>query len=171
MAKLDLKLGQDFKEEYTNIKHNEDNYKFWREHRKNWNQTFFMVPSEILSYVSAIKSKAMSLYLYYSFRARNDTGKSWASVERAAEDLSISTKSVNNWNKELQMLGLIARVSENKSSKTTYLLPISDFYYFEKSVSPETYIEYSNNEIDGDLIGVFHLFQWRKKEGKEYTKP
>lgn len=171
MVKIDLKLGRSTKEEYTEIKHTENNYKFWREHRKNWNQTFFMVPSEVLSYVSSIKSRAMSLYLYYSYRAGNNTGKSWASVERAAEELAISTKSVNNWNNELESLGLIARISEGRSSKTTYLLPVTDFFYFEKDTTPEKYISYSNKKIDGDLIGIFHLFQWRKKEANEYTKP
>lgn len=171
MAKVDLNLSKSKVEEYSKAEHYENNYKFWRQYRKNINQPFFMVPSEILEYVSSIRSRAISLYLYYSYRAGNSTGKSWPSVERAAKDLGISSKSVNNWNSELEGLGLIARINEGKSSKTTYLLPISDYYYFEKNATPEKFIKLSNAELDGELISVFHLFQWRKEESDEYTKP
>lgn len=171
MTKLNLKLGKQKVGEYSKEGHYENNYKFWRQYRKNANEKFFMVPSEIIKYVSSIKSKAMNLYLYYSYRANNDSGKSWASVERAAEDLCISTKSVNNWNKELESLGLIARINEGKSSKTTYLLPITDYYYFEKNTTPENFIEFSDPVLDGDLMSIFHLFQWRKENSEEFTKP
>lgn len=171
MSKLNLKLGKQKVGEYSKEDHYENNYKCWRQYRKNVNEKFFMVPSEIIKYVSSIKSKAMNLYLYYSYRANNNSGKSWASVERAAEDLCISTKSVNNWNKELESLGLIARVNEGKSSKTTYLLPITDYYYFEKNTTPEKLIEFSNPVLDGNLMSIFHLFQWRKENSEEFTKP
>ena len=171
MAKIDLKLGKPKEKEYTQTKHYESNYKFWREHRKSLNQPFFMVPSEILWYLSSINSRAINLYLYYCYRAGNETGKSWPAVETAAADLNISTKSVNNWNNELEKLGLIARINEGKSSKTTYLLPISDYCYFEKALTPEKFIEFSKEEIDGKLVCIFHLFQWRREESEEYTKP
>lgn len=171
MAKIDLKLGKSKKEKYTKTKHYENNYKYWREHRKSLKQPFFMVPSEILHYLSSINSKAVNLYLYYCYRAGNDTGKSWASVERSADDLGISTKSVNNWNKELEALGLILRLNEGKSSKTTYLLPISDYCYLEEELTPETFIDFSNKKIDGELKAVLHLFQWRKEELTDFTKP
>lgn len=171
MAKIDLNLGKSKAEKYSIVEHYENSYKNWRQYRKNINEPFFMVPSEILEYVSSIKSRAISLYLYYSYRAGNSTGKSWPSVERAAEDLSISTKSVNNWNNELESLGLIARINEGKSSKSTYLLPVSDFYYFENNATPKQFVEYSTPEVDGKLLCIFHLFQWRKEDTDEYTKP
>ena len=65
MAKIDLKLGKSKEEEHTQVKHYENNYRLWREHRKNLKQPFFMVPSEILDYLSSINSRAINLYLYY----------------------------------------------------------------------------------------------------------
>ena len=171
MAKIDLKLGKSKEEEHTQVKHYENNYRLWREHRKNLKQPFFMVPSEILDYLSSINSRAINLYLYYCYRANNNTGKSWPAVETAAKELNISTKSVNNWNNELEKLGLIARVSEGKSSKTTYLLPISDYCYFEENITPEKFLKFVEEEIDGKLISIFHLFQWRKEEADDYTTP
>lgn len=171
MSKMDLKLGKSTKEDYTAEKHFENNYKLWRKHRKELSEPFFMVPSEIRHYVSSIKSKAISLYLYYCYRANNNSGKSWASVERTAEDLGISTKSVNNWNNELESLGLITRISEGRSSKTTYLLPISDYYYFEKNVTPTKFIEFSEEQIDGEILCVLHLFQWTKGKQEENAEP
>ena len=171
MAKIDLKLDQLEEKDYTSADHYGKNYKHWREYRKNLNQPFLMVPSEILSYVSSIKSKAISLYLYYCFRANNSTGKSWPSIETTAKDLSISLKSVSNWNNELETLGLIARINDNQSSKTTYLLPISDYYYLEKNLTPEKFYIAADRKIDGELIGVINLFQWRKSESRTFTEP
>lgn len=168
---MTLNLSKSKEDEYTEVKHNENNYKYWREHRKDGKQPFLMVPSEILNYLKSIHTRAISLYLYYCSRAGNNTGKSWAAVETAAKELDISTKSVNNWNRELEELGLIARINEGKSSKTTYLLPISNYTYFEKNTDPATFIEKSHPKIDGELISVFHLFQWRKEDTEEFTKP
>lgn len=175
MAKIDLKLDQSKEGDFGNVDHNGKNYKYWREYRKNLNQPFLMVPSEVLSYVSYIRSKAISLYLYYCSRANNSTGKSWPSIETTAKDLRISSKSVNNWNNELEKLGLIARINDNKSSKTTYLLPVSDYYYLEKKLTPEWFCANINTKIDGELKGVIHLFQWRKGDSRNniesYTEP
>ena len=66
---------------------------------------------------------------------------------------------------------MIGRISEGKSSKTTYLLPISDYFYFEKDIKVKTFVEKSTEKIDGKLIGIFHLFQWRKRETKDYSEP
>lgn len=99
------------------------------------------------------------------------SGKSWPSIELISEELDISSKSVHNWNKELENLGLIARISEGKSSKTTYLLPVSDYYYFENDTNVEKFVEKSDQKIVGKLIGIFHLFQWRKGTAEDYTEP
>lgn len=171
LAKINLNLTQNQSEEYTVGKHYENNYKYWRNYRKVLSKPFFMVPTEIIDYASVITSRAMSLYLYYCYRANNETGKSWPSIELISDELDISPKSVHNWNKELESLGLISRVSEGKSSKTTYLLPISDYFYFENDITIETFLEKTDQKIDGNLTGIFHLFQWRKGTSEDYTEP
>ena len=81
MAKINLNLTQNQEEEYTVAKHYENNYKHWRNYRKILNKPFFMVPTEIIGYTSVITTRAISLYLYYCYRANNETGKSWPSIE------------------------------------------------------------------------------------------
>lgn len=172
MALINLNLDKSREEKYTAQQHFGRNYEYWREYRQNLKQPFAMVPSEIVNYTSEIKTKALSLYLYYCYMANNKTGKSWAAIETIAAQMDVSTKSINNWNSQLEELGLIYRVSEGRNSKTTYVLPVSSFVHYEKVATPEQVIEYSKKEVDGELIGVFHLFQWRKEEGTDqYVVP
>lgn len=171
LKKTDLKFGTN-KKEYTKLDHYENNYKYWRNYRMDVNEGFIMVPKNIMYYLGSIRSKAVNLYLYYCYRANTETGKSWAAIDTMARELETSTKSITNWNNELESLGLIKRVAGNKSSKTTYLLPISDYYYFEKNLSLKDFLKISNLEIDGELISIFHLYQWRKNhENKKYEIP
>ena len=163
MAKLNLKFMNQ-KETKKKLIEKKDQYNSWREFRKETQQNYIMIPTEMAEYLSCIYTRAFSLYIYYFFRAKNETGISWPSVAKAAEDLNVSTRSINNWNEELERLGLIARISEGKSSKTTYLLPISDFYYHETNTTVEDYIDNTEEKLEGELKGIIHLFQWRKNK-------
>lgn len=164
-----LKLGVE--KEKKSKSNNKNSYEIWREYRKNTKENYIMVPTEVKDYLHHIHTQAINLYLYYFFRANNNTGISWPSVDRTAKDLGVSPRSINYWNEELESLGLIARISENKASKLTYLLPISNFYYLEKGESMESFLQKSDKKLDGELIYVFHFFQWRlSQEKKEYTK-
>ncbi len=149
---------------------NKNSYEQWREFRKDTKENYIMIPTELKDYLPHIHTQAINLYLYYFFRARNNTGISWPSVDRVAKDLDVSARSINYWNDELENLGLIARISENRASKLTYLLPISNFYYLEKKESLQSLLENSNKKIDGEVICVLNFFQWRlNKESKDYS--
>lgn len=171
MVKINLGLNKNVENNSQN--HLENTYKHWREFRKGAKENYFIVPKELNEYLYHIHTRAINLYLYYCFRADNETGKSFPSVERAALDLKVSTRSINNWNDELERIGLITRISEGRSSKTTYLLPISNHYYYEKVLTPEEYIQNSSEEVDGKLKSVFHFNQWRKesKDSKDFNIP
>lgn len=171
MVEINLNLGRKIPESTSERLGAE--YKGWRDFRKESRDSFFIIPTELTKYLPVIDTRAINLYLYYCFRANNETGLSWPSVDRAAEDLKVSARSINNWNAELEQLGLILRINEKKSSKTTYLLPISDYYYIEKNLMPEEYMEKSDYEIDGFLKYVFHFNQWQKKDPKSnsYNEP
>lgn len=163
-----LKLG--ITKTNSNTSSQKGSYELWREYRKNTNENYIMVPVELKEFLPHIHTQAINLYLYYFFRAKNSTGISWPSVDRAANDLSVSSRSINYWNDELEKLGLIARISENKASKLTYLLPISNFYYLEKDNSVEDVLKKYKSELTGELTHVINLFQWRSnKKTKEYT--
>ena len=138
---------------------NKNSYEQWREFRKDTKENYIMIPTElkIICHIFILK---LLIYIYIIFRARNNTGISWPSVDRVAKDLDVSARSINYWNDELENLGLIARISENRASKLTYLLPISNFYYLEKKESLQSLLENSNKKIDGEVICVLNFFQW-----------
>lgn len=167
---LNLNLKEDKKEIiYTEKINNEDNYKEWKTHQKNQKNKgvydgFFMAPGRTVDYLPSLTDRALNLYIFYGIRANSKNGKTWVSVETCAEALNVTTRSINTWNENLINLGLIARIDENLSSKSTYLLPLDSFTYTEKNASPQKYNDTSDTDINGILIGVLHLFQWRKSE-------
>jgi len=167
---VNLNLREDKKEIiYTEKINNEDNYKEWKKYQKNQKKKelydgFFMAPGRIVDYLPSLTDRALNLYIFYGIRANSTNGKTWVSVETCAEALNVTTRSINTWNENLIGLGLIARIDENLSSKSTYLLPLDKFAYTEKNAFPQKYNDTADLDINGTLIGVLHLFQWRKSE-------
>lgn len=169
---VNLNLTENKKEVvYTETANNESNYEEWRKFqktrkksKKDYSDGFFMAPGRLVKYLPSLTDRALNLYLYYGIRSNSKTGKTWVSTETCAKDLSVTTRSINTWNEKLIKLGLIARVDENQSSKSTYLLPLESFAHVNKSTSPQKYNETSDTDINGPLIDILHLFQWRKSE-------
>lgn len=170
----DLNQRSDFKK-MSDSEILKSNYSKWMNYREKHKEGFFMVPNSLFDnkYIQAINNNSISLYLYYGYRSKNKTGESWPSIERIAEDLQVSEKSVNTWNNTLEDIGLIYRNAEGKSSKITYLLPTSDYLYKENILTVEEVINNNRNPIDGKIICILHLFQWRKENASstDYTKP
>lgn len=152
---------------YTSINNNESNYKEWKNFKSNVTYTdkspyngFFMTQGAIHRHLPYLTTRALNLYILYGLHSKTDSGKTWISIESCADKLAVDPRSINTWNQSLIDKGLIARVKENHSSITTYLLPLSDFAYFETKTDPVTYNLYSEQKVNGDLTNVFHLFQW-----------
>lgn len=167
---LDFGISQN-KDEigYSSTNNNESNYKQWQKFKRNKTHNnkspyngFFMTQGAIHKYLPYLTTRALNLYILYGLHSRTDSGKTWISIESCANKLSVDPRSINTWNKSLIKKGLIARVKEKESSMTTYLLPLSDFSYFENKTDPVTYDSFSKEEINGKLTNVFHLFQWGK---------
>lgn len=159
---------------YTEKINNENNYKEWKNYQKAFNKRgvydgFFMTPGRLVDYLPSLTDRALNLYLFYGIRANSKSGKTWVSADTCAKELKVTPRSINTWNEKLITLGLIARVDENSSSKSTYLLPLDSFSYTEKNVSPQKYNSTSVVEISGALIDVLHLFQWRKADPDSET--
>lgn len=74
----------------------------------------------------------------------------------------MTTKTINTWNKTLVDLGMIARIDDNHLSKSTILLPLSSYYKLALDSSLKDVTESTVHEIDGNLVAVYHLFEWRK---------
>lgn len=147
-------------------------YQEWRKFRKESQETFFIIPTGLKEYLPYFYTKALNLFLYYCFHAKNETGESWHSIETISKSLGVSTRTINKWNTVLEKAGLIYREANNHLSKSTFLLPISNYYIIKPNITVFEYLQNTNSRIDGELKGILHMFQWRKNtETGEYTQP
>lgn len=88
---------------------------------------FAKVGSNFINFLPHLNDGAVKLYLYYAVAAKNDTGASWHSVDTISQKLDATGRSIGNWNRQLEDLGLIFRTSNGKKSKTTFVLPLTSF--------------------------------------------
>lgn len=151
-------------------------YKLWKEYLQNNNSGFFMLYNDFKKFLPEISTGALKLYLFYGFHSKNLTGESWYSIDTIANHLDTTPRSINTWNSELEKLGLIYRSADNKSSKTTYLVPYSNYIVNSNQDINEFLDDYLNNKFMINTLGnikrIFHIFQWRQGESKGiYDKP
>lgn len=154
----------------------EESYGQWRKYNKDAKNTFHILPSGLKEYLPYFDGKAMNLYLFYCLHSKNETGETWYSTKRCAEELGVTSRSINNWNVILEDIGLILRASNNKKSVSTFLLPLSDYVVKEKENIFEFIKKYKENDYkkktDGKLVCIINLFQWRKNpETDNYDVP
>lgn len=160
------------KKDFTAIEVTQNSYKEWRQFRKDSKDNYFIIPTGLKDYLPYFYSKAMNLYLYYCLHAKNETGESWHSTETIANFLNVSVRTINHWNNILEEAGLIFRTSNNRQSKSTFLLPISAYYVLKQEMTLEECITNAQKEVDGELKAILHFFEWRKsKDTQEYTNP
>ena len=98
-----------------------------------------MLSNALENYLPFIKSAAMNLYIFYAIHAKNEEGCSYYSNETIARKLNVSVKTISNWNKVLQDVGLIIRTPNPNNSSTTYMLPLSDFEINVSSASDQDF--------------------------------
>lgn len=158
--------------EVSDVEATQQAYQEWRKFRKESQESFFIIPTGLKEYLPYFYTKALNLFLYYCFHAKNETGESWHSIETISKALGVSTRTINKWNTVLEKAGLIYREANNHLSKSTFLLPISNYYVIKNDITIAEYLKNSKSLIDGNLKGVLHMFQWRKNtETNEYTQP
>lgn len=162
-------------------------YYNWREFNKGNTESkekFAMLYSGFReNFLPTIEGGALKLYLFFCFSANNNNGESWYSIEKLAESLNVGTRTINKWIKILIDKQLIHRDLTNHRSLTTYLLPYSTTlmkadtktaYPQDSQDIVEDIISslYTQQIIFGELIGVYHLFQWQagKKKRRNSTK-
>lgn len=130
-------------------------YYYWRKSRRENNEPFAMIPSELVTYLSKFKTKALGLYLFYCLKAKNETGESYYSIDRLSEEMKVTPRTINYWNEELEAMGLIARFDATKKSKSTFVLPLSSFYYIKEHQTLEDFLkkedEKTKEEQEKDL--------------------
>ena len=88
---------------------------------------FAKVDSNFINFLPHLNDGAIKLYLYYVVAAKNDTGESWHSIDTISQKLDATGRSIGNWNRQLEDLGLIFRTSNRRKSKATFVLPLTGF--------------------------------------------
>lgn len=88
---------------------------------------FAKVDSNFINFLPYLNDGAIKLYLYYVVAAKNDTGESWHSIDTISQKLDATGRSIGNWNRQLEDLGLIFRSSNGRKSKATFVLPLTGF--------------------------------------------
>lgn len=156
-------------------------YSSWREFNKgndDSKETFAMIYTSFKDNILPdIEGGALKLYLFFAFNATNSSGDSWYSVEKIADFFKVGSRTVDKWIKILMEKDLIYRDQNDHKSATTYLLPYSTTLMKAKTTG--TYPNDTQEIIDditaslkkqetifGEILGVFHLFQWGKSRKK-----
>lgn len=149
----------------------EEQYNIWKNNQKDFDSKFFLIYKDFEVHLKDISQGALKLYLYYGFHAKNDTGLSWHGIETISNYFNVSERSINNWNKELEERGLIARTNRNARSKNTYLLPFSLNVMKLNDLSVIKTNKF--NEVYGNVVRAFHLFQFRKQtpDNESFNQP
>ncbi len=152
------------------------NYSNWRDIQEDIKGTYFILSKAFQIHLKEISSGALKLYLYYCFQSKNETGESWHSVEKIHDELGVSERSINLWNKELEERGLISRYTRGSNNKTTYLIPLSlniiDTSDKKCFFSKADMANKDFKEVFGEVYKCYHFFQWRKdQESEQYTFP
>lgn len=120
---------------------------------------FAKVDSNFVNFLAYLNDGAVKLYLYYAVAAKNDTGGSWHSVDTISQKLDTSGRSIGNWNRQLEDLGLIFRTSNGKKSKTTFVLPLTSFAVKMTVPKIEQIFTDLKLEEDNEFSKIFGKFQ------------
>ncbi|MCR2807120.1 hypothetical protein [Paenibacillus soyae] len=154
-------------------------YSGWRDSNSESKESFLQLFTSFRDrkILADLDGGALKLYLYYCFAAKNLTGESWYSVEKITEYFGKQQKrTIEKWNKELREKELIHRERIDKKSHTTFLIPYSNVILDleppqESPTEDQGLLDYFIERLKrlevvyGQIIGVYHLFQWVKKKG------
>lgn len=156
-----------------------DQHKIWKEGEKKAIRKYYLLFNGIDKYLPFI-GKAMPLYTLYCLYSKNETGESFHGIEGLKNDLMVSDRTINNWNKQLEKLGLIKRIGGQGKSTHTFILPTRDYidskFYFkwedDNILADIKDILIKYRQIDFTECNIYHSFEWRKNaENSSYTVP
>lgn len=82
----------------------------WRDENFLAKEGFFPIFSGFKSYLADLSSGAISLFIYIGLHSNNQTGECYHDIKRVAEFFNKSPRTVSNWFKELEDVGLIERL-------------------------------------------------------------
>ncbi len=142
-------------------------YKKWRQMKRKTKEPFFAVYKDLAKHLHEIETGPLKLYIYYGFAAGNEDGSSWHSSSTIADKLMVNKKTVEAWNKKLEEYGLVYRVFDGKPTKTTYLLPLSD--YAHDMGSKQSFDAWVTSDDFRNTYGeICSFFVFTEKKGTRY---
>lgn len=85
-------------------------YKQWREKRLKQGG-YFIIFNDFKNnnILKELSGNALKLYIYLGLYSKNNTGESWHSLQTMAEYFEKTERTITNWLRELESLGLITR--------------------------------------------------------------
>lgn len=155
-------------------------YSNWRMVNKETRAPFTAIDNTFKDkHLATLEGGPLKLYMYFAFASNNDHGHSWHSIQTIADFFDTQTRTVDNWISVLVKRDLIYRKRTKGSSNTTFLIPYTDTII--PLIEPRSYkiVEQKlidsfvamirkQEEIYGEIVDVYQIFQWRMK-AKKYT--
>lgn len=102
-----------------------EEYARWKNELQEMNKPFFMIPSDFKHiFLKEISGGALKLFLFLGFHSKYNTGESWYTNEQIASFFGKDPRTIANWFKELEDIGLIFREQKGIMMKAnTFLKP------------------------------------------------
>lgn len=164
--------------EPTDVEVRMNYYESWR---KSTKEPFVMIYKDFKErHLKELDGGPLKLYLFFLFGAKNATGESNYSVSKIADFFGTSTRTIDGWMKPLLSRNLISRGKGGSKSRSsvTFLVPYGTSLISLRKPQKQNFDDNQaladhflsriekNEHIYGDLIGVFHLFQWGLEKRK-----
>ncbi|MCG7320176.1 helix-turn-helix domain-containing protein [Brevibacillus laterosporus] len=132
------KIFQDMREEYSQ----------WRNELKEVNKPFFTIHSDFEhQFLKDISGGALKLFIYLGFRAKYQTGETWEGIEKISLFFGKDHRTIANWFKELEDIGLIFRAQKGfKMRANTFLRPYG-FLFDVIDTGESSNVEHILNDI------------------------
>lgn len=143
-------------------------HKIWKNSEKKSIKQYYLLFNGIDQYLPFV-GKAMVLYTLYCLYSKNETGESFHGVDSLKKDLMVSDRTINNWNRLLEDLGLIKRIDGYSKSTHTFILPTRDYIDQQRPLSwnDNDIFEFVDKLIrnyqvlDFTECNIYHAFEWK----------
>lgn len=124
-----------------------EEYAAWKNELQKMNKPFFMIPSDFKHlFLKDISGGALKLFLFLGFHSKYNTGESWYTNEQVASLFGKDPRTVANWFKELEDMGLIFREQKGIMMKANTFLKPYGFLFDE--IETGEYSNYKNILLD-----------------------
>lgn len=140
----------------------ENEYMKWKNTNLAEKVGFFAVFNGFRDLLAKLSPGAVKLYIFLGLASHNWRGFSYYSISHTAKYLGVSTRTVQNWLKELEEKGLIERLQHTRSGiARTYLRPYTAKATRRSVTLPdeEFVVNHEKEDDADDTSGVDNFFE------------